>query len=414
MRITAVGHRRRVGRRAVRHHRLHASPSTTRTASPIPVNLRHTVRGARSATEFGCRAMGSGIGAARPAGLRRRPQRHAVRRVDGAVAGGAGEPEPDADRADTDRGDADGVGARAPGPESRRPGQPSPARRGPSATPTRSTCWVRRTPPPTAIPRTAWTAPQRVVQHRTPPTLDAEAARPHRGRRTADHTEFLGAACTSDAGGHRPRRRPAGAPARPATAETQTLSPAAARHRHRQAVAAATGTTSSTAPHWASISSSRPGWPRSRRWTPGASRSPPPTPPATVHGRSTCRAGADRSSAWRDSSCRPRSPPPSARCSTASPCRPSRAGPEPIALPAGQQELLISPGAAFVVDGVQLAGPLASQLHTAATVPAIQRATWSADHRELRRSAVSGVTGAGGAREHQSRAGRRVRRTAPR
>ena len=30
---------------------------------------------------------------------------------------------------------------------------------------------------------------------------------------------------------------------------------------------------------------------------------------------------------------------------------------DPIALPAGQQELLISPGAAFVVDGVQLVGP---------------------------------------------------------
>jgi arabinofuranan 3-O-arabinosyltransferase len=44
--------------------------------------------------------------------------------------------------------------------------------------------------------------------------------------------------------------------------------------------------------------------------------------------------------------------------------------------------LLISPGAAFVVDGLQLAGPLASQLHTAATVPA-STGDWSADHREL-------------------------------
>ena len=43
---------------------------------------------------------------------------------------------------------------------------------------------------------------------------------------------------------------------------------------------------------------------------------------------------------------------------------------DPITLPAGQQELLISPGAAFVVDGVQLAGPLADQLRTAATTPA--------------------------------------------
>ena len=62
------------------------------------------------------------------------------------------------------------------------------------------------------------------------------------------------------------------------------------------------------------------------------------------------------------------------------PARPCRS--EPITLPAGQQELLISPGAAFVVDGVQLAGPLASQLHTAATIPA-SAADWSADHRKL-------------------------------
>ncbi|MGY4654533.1 alpha-(1-_3)-arabinofuranosyltransferase domain-containing protein [Mycobacterium sp. URHB0021] len=61
----------------------------------------------------------------------------------------------------------------------------------------------------------------------------------------------------------------------------------------------------------------------------------------------------------------------------AHPCRT-----EPITLPAGQQELLVSPGAAFVVDGVQLAGPLAGQLPTAATVRA-QTGTWSADHREL-------------------------------
>jgi arabinofuranan 3-O-arabinosyltransferase len=61
----------------------------------------------------------------------------------------------------------------------------------------------------------------------------------------------------------------------------------------------------------------------------------------------------------------------------AKPCRS-----EPITLPAGQQELLVSPGAAFVVDGVQLATPLAGQLRTAATTPAtIGR--WSADHREL-------------------------------
>jgi arabinofuranan 3-O-arabinosyltransferase len=62
------------------------------------------------------------------------------------------------------------------------------------------------------------------------------------------------------------------------------------------------------------------------------------------------------------------------------PARPCRA--EPITLPAGQQELLISPGEAFVVDGVQLAGPLANQLRTAPTAP-VSTGAWSADRREL-------------------------------
>ena len=49
---------------------------------------------------------------------------------------------------------------------------------------------------------------------------------------------------------------------------------------------------------------------------------------------------------WRDSSSTPRSPPRSARCSTAIRCPPSPADRQPIMLPAGQQELLISPGRA--------------------------------------------------------------------
>ncbi|MGE2725252.1 alpha-(1-_3)-arabinofuranosyltransferase domain-containing protein [Mycolicibacterium pulveris] len=54
----------------------------------------------------------------------------------------------------------------------------------------------------------------------------------------------------------------------------------------------------------------------------------------------------------------------------------------PIDLPAGQQELVISPGEAFVVDGVQLAGPLAAEIRSADTVPA-QTGSWDADHREV-------------------------------
>ena len=54
----------------------------------------------------------------------------------------------------------------------------------------------------------------------------------------------------------------------------------------------------------------------------------------------------------------------------------------PITLPRGEQELLISPGPAFVVDGVQLAGPLAAQVHGATATPA-HTGAWSADHREV-------------------------------
>ncbi len=61
----------------------------------------------------------------------------------------------------------------------------------------------------------------------------------------------------------------------------------------------------------------------------------------------------------------------------AKPCQPG-----PVALPAGQQELLISPGAAFFVDGVQLVGPLGRELPVATTTP-LQPAKWRSDHREV-------------------------------
>jgi arabinofuranan 3-O-arabinosyltransferase len=62
------------------------------------------------------------------------------------------------------------------------------------------------------------------------------------------------------------------------------------------------------------------------------------------------------------------------------PARPCRT--TPIELPAGEQELLISPGAAFVVDGVQLAGPQARDIPTAAT-NLVSAEVWHADHREI-------------------------------
>jgi arabinofuranan 3-O-arabinosyltransferase len=59
---------------------------------------------------------------------------------------------------------------------------------------------------------------------------------------------------------------------------------------------------------------------------------------------------------------------------------------QPIALPAGQQELLISPGPQFVVDGAQLSGPPAAEppTATAGSVTPASTAAWGPAHREVR------------------------------
>lgn len=56
---------------------------------------------------------------------------------------------------------------------------------------------------------------------------------------------------------------------------------------------------------------------------------------------------------------------------------------QPLQLPAGSQELVVSPGAAFVVDGIRLTGPLGTEIPGAPTTPA-PTGTWTPDHRELR------------------------------
>ena len=173
-------HRRRLVRRAVRHHRLRRHPVRR-------VRLRPPGRACATPSlvpgpppDSRCRTMGSGLGAAGPVGLRRRSRRRALRGGDGAVARGAGQPEPDADRAGTDFGDPDGVGARRDRAQPGRPGQRSRAPPAPPATPTRSTCWAPRTPPPTATRAPRGPRRSGVVQHRTPPnlTLTLPAARP--------------------------------------------------------------------------------------------------------------------------------------------------------------------------------------------------------------------------------------------
>jgi arabinofuranan 3-O-arabinosyltransferase len=66
--------------------------------------------------------------------------------------------------------------------------------------------------------------------------------------------------------------------------------------------------------------------------------------------------------------------------------------PAPIALRAGTQELLISPGPAFIVDGAQLDGPLAAEITTAPTTPA-QITGWTSDRRtiEVTRSPITRI-----------------------
>jgi arabinofuranan 3-O-arabinosyltransferase len=59
---------------------------------------------------------------------------------------------------------------------------------------------------------------------------------------------------------------------------------------------------------------------------------------------------------------------------------------QPIQLPAGRQELLISPGAQFVVDGAQLSGPLTAEYPSAAAASVTPTATgaWGPARREVR------------------------------
>ena len=59
-------------------------------------------------------------------------------------------------------------------------------------------------------PRTAWTAPQGVVQHRGAPNLTLTLPEPTEVGRAEDHPQLLGAAHPSHPGRRRPRRRAAG------------------------------------------------------------------------------------------------------------------------------------------------------------------------------------------------------------
>ena len=56
--------------------------------------------------------------------------------------------------------------------------------------------------------------------------------------------------------------------------------------------------------------------------------------------------------------------------------------PAPVTLQAGTQEMLISPGPAFIADGAQLRGPLSAELDPAPTTP-VGVGDWTADRRQL-------------------------------
>jgi arabinofuranan 3-O-arabinosyltransferase len=64
---------------------------------------------------------------------------------------------------------------------------------------------------------------------------------------------------------------------------------------------------------------------------------------------------------------------------------------QPIRLPTGQQELLISPGPQFVVDGAQLSGPLATESPTATATSVTPAATgaWGPARREVHIAAAT-------------------------
>ena len=111
------------------------------------------------------------------------------------------------------------------------------------------------------------------------------------------------------------------------------------------------------------------------------SRSPRPTRPATAPARSrSAAAGADRRGVGplrADLGHHDRRRPARRKPIPARPCDPT-----PIALPAGPQELLISPGPAFVVDGAELDGPLAAEIRTAPTTSA-EVTSWGPDRRQI-------------------------------
>src|SRR3984957_19891072 len=229
-------------------------------------------------------------------------------------------------------------------------------------------------------PATAWTAPQRVVQHKTPPTLTITLPQPTEvtGLRVAPSTSPVPAHPTMVAVdlGDGPQVRalktsgPQDLPLQPRTTDTITVSlldwkdvidrtalgfdqlkppglaEIAALGTDGRPIAAADGARN-----------------RTREVTVDCEHGPV----IAIAGRFVHTSVNTTVGALLDGA-----------PVTAQPC-----DAEPITLPTGQQELLVSPGPQFVVDGAELSGPLAAPSATAPATPATTGA-WGPARREVR------------------------------
>jgi arabinofuranan 3-O-arabinosyltransferase len=229
-------------------------------------------------------------------------------------------------------------------------------------------------------PATAWTAPQRVVQHKTPPTLTLTLPQPTEvtGLRVAPSTSPVPAHPTMVAVdlGDGPQVRalktsgPQDLPLQPRLTDTVTVSlldwkdvidrTALGFDQLKPpglAEIAALGTDGRT------IAAANAARNRTREVTVDCEHGPV----IAIAGRFVHTSVNTTVGALLDGA-----------PVTAQPC-----DAEPITLPTGQQELLVSPGPQFVVDGAELSGPLAAQSATAPAMPAATGA-WGPARREVR------------------------------
>lgn len=232
-------------------------------------------------------------------------------------------------------------------------------------------------------PATAWMAPQRAVAHKTPPTLTLALPRP---------TEVTGLRLTP-AGppvparprlvavdlGDGPQVRelpdrpdPSSLPLRPRVTETVTVSLLdwddvidRTALGFDQLKAPGLAEVTALGPGGRPIAPADPARNRSRKVTVGCEHGPV----IAVAGRFVHTSVTTTVGALLDGA-----PVPAQVCD-----------PRPIALAPGEQELLISPGAAFVVDSAQLSSPLAADARAAAGAAARPAATaqWDAARRQL-------------------------------